>query len=97
MSRLRASRPGTTERERGRVDANERSPYYAEAFSPVAGRCFRFVSHQDHQASPTHCPEPPRWRGSFQAMDSRRYSVEACDGHRAPLKNVRPVYRANSS
>jgi len=68
----------------------EQAPYYAKAFSPIIGRCFRLVSRQDQQAGPIHCPEPPRWRGSFRARNGRHYAVEACDGHRAPLTNVRP-------
>ena len=28
-----------------------------------------------------------RRRGSFQAKNGQRYSVEACDGHRAPMAN----------
>jgi hypothetical protein len=60
------------------------APYYGEAFSPVTGRCFRLVSRQDGQASPTHCPEPPTWRGTFRARNGRRYTVEACEGHRPP-------------
>jgi hypothetical protein len=27
-----------------------KAPYYAEAFSPITGRCFRLVSRQDGQA-----------------------------------------------
>ena len=37
--------------------------YYAEAFSPLPGRCFRMVAHHG-EAGPTHCPEPVAWRGS---------------------------------
>jgi hypothetical protein len=28
----------------------DQAPYYAEAFSPIIGRCFRLVSPQDGQA-----------------------------------------------
>ena len=28
----------------------DKAPYYAEAFSPITGRCFRLVSRQDGQA-----------------------------------------------
>jgi hypothetical protein len=69
------------------------APHYAEAFSPIAGRCFRFLSRGDQEAGPIHCPELPRWRGTFRAKDGRRYAVEACDGHRAPLQNARPLRR----
>jgi hypothetical protein len=54
----------------------DEAPYYAEAFSPISGRCFRLVSRQDQQAGPIHCPEPPRWSGSFQARNGRRDAGE---------------------
>jgi hypothetical protein len=48
------------------------APYYAQAFSPLPGRCFRLVDQ----------PQPPVWRGTFTARNGRRYLVEACEGHR---------------
>jgi hypothetical protein len=57
------------------------APYYAEAFSLMPGRCFRLIA-RDGEGGPTHCPEPPVWRGSWRAPDGRRYRVEACQGHR---------------
>ena len=57
------------------------APYYAEAFSPLPGRCFRMVAHHG-EAGPTHCSEPVAWRGSWRAPNGRRYRVEACEGHR---------------
>jgi hypothetical protein len=57
------------------------SPYYAQAFSPLRGRCFRLVT-RGHQGGPAHCPEPPVWRGAWRARGGRRYTVEACEGHR---------------
>jgi hypothetical protein len=59
------------------------APFYAEAFSPLPGRCFRLVAHPG-EAGPTHCPEPVSWRGSWRAPSGRRYWVEACEGHRTP-------------
>ena len=59
------------------------APYYAEAFSPLPGRCFRLVA-QHGEAGPRHCPEPLAWRGSWRAPNGRRYRVEACEGHRPP-------------
>jgi hypothetical protein len=59
-----------------------KSPHYAEAFSPLPGRCFRLVARHGGQAGPAHCPEPPVWRGTFRAKGGRRYTVEACEGHR---------------
>jgi hypothetical protein len=56
------------------------APYYAEAFSPLPGRCFRLVASAS-EAGPTHCPEPVAWRGSWRAPNGRRYRVEACKGH----------------
>jgi hypothetical protein len=64
--------------------------HYAEAFSPLAGRCFRLVDRAG-EAGPTHCPQPPRWRGSFRTGGGRRDAVEACDGHRGPLEHARPL------
>jgi hypothetical protein len=39
---------------------------------------------------PTHCPEPVAWRGgSWRAPNSRRYRIEACEGHRpAPVEGA---------
>jgi hypothetical protein len=65
------------------------APHYAEAFLPTLGRCFRLVSRQDNQAGPDHCPEPVRWQGTFRARDGRRYTVQACDGHRVPFEHAR--------
>jgi hypothetical protein len=44
----------------------DEAPCYSEAFSPITDRCFPLVSRQDQQAGPIHCPEPPRWAGSFR-------------------------------
>jgi hypothetical protein len=57
------------------------APYYTQAFSPLAGRCFRLVSGGEG-GGPAHCPELPVWRGPFRARNGRRYRVEACEGHR---------------
>jgi hypothetical protein len=35
-------------------------------------------------------------QGSLRDKNGRRYGVEACDGHRVPLKNVRLIRRADS-
>jgi hypothetical protein len=56
------------------------APYYAEAFSPPACRCFRMVTQQAG-AGPMHCPEPLAWRESWRAPNGRRYRVEACEGY----------------
>jgi hypothetical protein len=60
------------------------APYYAEAFAPQPGRCFRLVARRGGQAGPVHCPQPPVWRGTWRARNGRRYTVEACQGHRPP-------------
>ena len=62
------------------------APYYAEAFYPMPGRCFRLISGGEG-SGPTHCPEPPVWRGSWRAPTGRRYWVEACEDHRPPPVN----------
>jgi hypothetical protein len=51
------------------------APHYAEAFSPLPGRCFRMVAHHG-EAGPMHCPEPVVWRGSWRAPNGRRYRLE---------------------
>jgi hypothetical protein len=33
------------------------APYYAEAFFPMPGRCFRLIARAG-EGGPTHCPEP---------------------------------------
>lgn len=57
--------------------------YYAEAFSPLPGRCFHLVASPG-EAGPTHCPEWVAWRGSWRAPNGRRYRIEACEGCRPP-------------
>jgi hypothetical protein len=42
------------------------APYYAEAFSPLPGRCFRLIARPGW-AGPTHCSELVAWRDSWQA------------------------------
>ena len=44
------------------------APYYAEAFYPMPGRCFRLIARAG-EGGPTHCPEPPTWRGSWRAEE----------------------------
>jgi hypothetical protein len=66
------------------------APYYAEAFAILPGRCFRLVERAG-EAGPMHCPDPARWRGTFRARSGRRYAVQACDGHRGPLQDGRPL------
>jgi hypothetical protein len=39
------------------------APYFAESFSPLAGRCFRLAG--DAGGRPSHCPGPIRWSGTF--------------------------------
>jgi hypothetical protein len=56
------------------------APYYAEAFSPLPGRCFWMVAHHN-EAGPIHSPEPVAWRESWRAPSGRRYRVEACEAH----------------
>jgi hypothetical protein len=60
------------------------APYYAEAFYPLPGRCFRLVAHHG-EAGPTRCPKPVARRGSWQAPNGRRYRIEACECHRPLL------------
>jgi hypothetical protein len=68
------------------------APFYAEVFFPVTGRCFRMVSQNGH-AGPIHCQEPARWHGRFRDRQGRRHQVDACDWHRGPLEDTRPISR----
>jgi hypothetical protein len=56
------------------------TPYYAEVFAPMPGRCCRFISRGGQ--GPDRCPESPTWRGTFRGRNGRRYTVDACEGHR---------------
>ncbi len=66
------------------------APYYAEAFSPRPGRCFRLIASQARPARPT-----ARARGLGRLLagpERRRYRIKACDGHRpAPDEGGRPT------
>ena len=59
------------------------APYYAEAFSPLPGRCFRMVAHHGESRADA-LPRAGGWRGSWRAPNGRRYRVKACEGHRPP-------------
>jgi hypothetical protein len=52
------------------------APYYAEAFSPRPGRCFRLAT-QDGQGGPMHCPQSLVWRCTFRARDASTARREA--------------------
>jgi hypothetical protein len=66
------------------------APYYAEAFSPLPGRCFRMVTRHGGGARPTHCPEPVAWRGSGRAPNGRRCRVETCEVTGRPGRGQQP-------
>jgi hypothetical protein len=42
----------------------DEAPYYAQAFSPLPGRCFLFISRASEGGGPIHCLEPPE-RGRY--------------------------------
>ena len=44
------------------------APFYTQAFPPLPDRCFRLVAGGEG-GGPTHCPEPPVWRGPYRAVD----------------------------
>ena len=53
------------------------APYYMQAFSPLSGRCYCLVSG-GKGGGPTHCPEPPVWRGP-SVPPTAAATVEACE------------------
>ena len=63
--------------------------HYADSFSPQVGRCFRLVCRPDAEGQPVHCPAPAEWRGVFLALNKRRYTVDACEGHAKDQENQR--------
>jgi hypothetical protein len=64
--------------------------HYAEVFA-IRDGCFRLVA--DKAGRPEHCLEPPAWMGAYQDGQGRRYTVQACDGHRDGLMNARRIER----
>ena len=62
------------------------APYDTQAFSPLPGRRFRFVSGGEG-GGPTHCPAPPVWWSPFRtptaaATGSRRARATGQGDHR---------------
>jgi hypothetical protein len=43
------------------------APYYAEAFSPLPGRCFRLIGPPSDAPTSAARSQPVAWRGSSQA------------------------------
>ena len=62
--------------------------HYAEAFSVMRDRCFRSVHSGVGHAR--HSPEPIVARGTFTFFDQkgRRWTVDACEGHREELERI---------
>jgi hypothetical protein len=58
--------------------------YYAEAFYPEPGQCFRMVSSST-QGSPVLCPKPVEFRGRFQDGRGKWYDVWSCIDHAGDL------------
>jgi hypothetical protein len=67
--------------------------YYAEAFSPQPGRCFRMVTNPTPgaQGSPCHCPQWATVRGTFTDTTGHRWRCESCPDHAGPLTDWRPI------
>jgi hypothetical protein len=57
--------------------------HYAQAFSLLSERCFRFIHHEAGHAQ--HGPYITEWRGRFKVGAVKWHAVEAFDGHRADL------------
>ena len=66
--------------------------YYAEAFRPQRGRCFRMVLDPEPRRGghAANCTAPVLWRGTFVANNGKRYTVDTCQWHAKDLKNRVP-------
>ncbi len=60
--------------------------HYGDAFSVMEGRCFRFVHSGVGYAQ--HCPDPIVARGTFIDLTGRKWTVDACEGHRGELDSI---------
>ena len=57
---------------------------YGDAFSPDAGRCFRWV-YRDDTTQPMRCREPVRTRGWWRDRAGVWWAVDACREHAGAL------------
>ena len=64
--------------------------YYAEAFFPEPGQCFRMVSSSTH-GSPILCPNPVEFRGRFQDGTGKWHEVWSCIDHAGDLTDWKRV------
>jgi hypothetical protein len=64
--------------------------YYAEAFYPEPGQCFRMVSSSTHGA-PALCPSPVEFRGRFQDGRGKWHDVWSCIDHAGDLTDWKRV------
>jgi hypothetical protein len=64
--------------------------YYAEAFFPEPGQCFRMVSGTTHGA-PVLCPKPVEFRGRFQDGRGKWHDVWSCVDHAGDLTDWQRV------
>jgi hypothetical protein len=65
------------------------SNYYAEAFSPQGGHCFRMVTSAipGQQGAPHHCSGPVKMGRVFTDGNGIRHVAEACMEHAGELSN----------
>jgi hypothetical protein len=61
--------------------------YYAEAFYPEPGQCFRMVSSST-QGAPVLCPSPVEFRGRFQDGRGKWHEVWSCIHHAGDLTSL---------
>ncbi len=61
--------------------------HYAEAFSTMPGRCFRFTHAGTGHAE--HCSNPVVCTGRFTDGNGTTWTVDACADHRVDLEPVR--------
>jgi len=59
-------------------------PYYAEAFAPMEGRCFR-MGVPIAGGWPGALPRPRYLAGQVPSPRWSALTVDSCDGHRDPL------------
>ena len=71
----------------------EQLAHYAESYCVTSGQCFRMIQALDGTGHAQHCPFLTVWRGRFQDVKGKWWTVESRDGHRADLDSVQKIGR----